>query len=1327
LEIFAMSKNQQIVFVALPHGMTDPGTSLRVTAFVSPRLTPAGPNGTLAEFPSFLNWPEIIARTSFSVTLDGATTLPATVTSASLLRADLWRELFSSTTPVRPFQPARYADIRSFQVRPIHQYLQQTYREVARTHGRSSPTLSDQGPPGTLGDLVANVGPVHRFADRSETLIRQQGGDPGAIDGAIQNPLAREFYRMRRFYRWPGTTPPDPPPPVIPDLDFHGMLTYLTDHTALLRALGLAIDLTIPRALGMADLGTVQVVANGPYGGSDDAPAVTLAPKTHYVLTNRGFCAQSKDGESGDIQQGMLQLQRPDLFEVSTMEVDGSGLKTLDFASTMAQQMEAPNDRRGAEEPLPALRNGGISVSRVGRADRVKALFARVESFRTAPAAMEYYAEDLTRGYRVDVDDGVWRSLCLRTATYAIGASGSFTDPADEGFIRGGTGTKRPHDPDHLYLHETIFGWDGWSLTVPKPGRKLVRETNEATGVVEDAPREELPKDDARALALRPKLAVKAGSLPRLRYGTSYRFRARAVDLAGNSVAAGSDDRNATPPIHHGRWEPIAPPALVMSRRVTEGESLEHIVVRSDRGMSPEAYSALPDSVARGYSNRAHRHVAPPKAAQYTCELHGAFDAIVAGENGREKAYRVALKEEGTFLDRSVVDTGTGELAPLANVELVDGPMTPPDRRGVWPARKGDPLGAGQYVIHTGRALTLPYLPEPMVIGFTVQSDEGSLGFNTRYAGTALMEPHGFADWPNVLPMGLNVVGTSAGTEARSVSQGTEAYEMQIPQATIAKVRVSSFVDPAKLEQMALWPALDPSRRFEVALGGHAMFTPAREIVLVHAVQRPLEPAVLDPDVLRAAGSTFVEFDGTVRCHGRSTVKVEARASFRELIDDVAEPTWREHPREAIAFALAARYEDTALPLMESLPGRPGAPNVSRAARHEIGDTKHYWVNYTTRATTRYAEYFSPEITRDTNNITLEGAPLWLDIPSSAHPSAPRVAYIVPTFKWERSRDGKTRKRIGGGLRIYLERPWFSSGEDERLAVVLSPASGTNYVQLVSRWAADPVWDTTSVGGFIPASAFVMTDGPVREADGTPVKNPLGVEVARVVRATNVALAAGDGPADARVDVLAYAVEYNEERRLWYCDIDLDASGGYFPFVSLAVARYQPSSTYGAHLSPIVRADFAQLTNDRTATVSRSGRTVTLTLAGMSAGNFVEPTTRRVGGRIQTLPGAGHRVRAQLEILALPNQGDLGWRAVGAPVELTATSTGGASRLWSGTLDVGATTSKLRVVLREVEIYATDPDTAAGTLSVPSGLPGVAPTDVPYGERVIYADIFNIQ
>ncbi len=69
-----------------------------------------------------------------------------------------------------------------------------------------------------------------------------------------------------------------------------------------------------------------------------------------------------------------------------------------------------------------------------------------------------------------------------------------------------------------------------------------------------------------------------------------------------------------------------------------------------------------------------------------------------------------------------------------------------------------------------------------------------------------------------------------------------------------------------------------------------------------------------------------------------------------------------------------------------------------------------------------------------------------VEVPSSARPPAPHLLYAVPLFGWERAEEGRTRtaRRRGGGLRLFLARPWFASGDGELPGAVLWPGSASS-------------------------------------------------------------------------------------------------------------------------------------------------------------------------------------------------------------------------------------------------------------------------------------------
>jgi hypothetical protein len=273
--------------------------------------------------------------------------------------------------------------------------------------------------------------------------------------------------------------------------------------------------------------------------------------------------------------------------------------------------------------------------------------------------------------------------------------------------------------------------------------------------------------------------------------------------------------------------------------------------------------------------------------------------------------------------------------------------------------------------------------------------------------------------------------------------------------------------------------------------------------------------------------------------------------------------------------------------------------------RHDFGDTKYRAVKYRAVASSRFREYFPPTNAADgkPTEFTRQSASVTVDIPNSARPAAPKVLYVIPTFAWEKHTDltfskhenpsgipgvdfegvGVVSKRLGGGLRVYLDRPWYSSGDGELLGVLLwAPGQPGNGARLttggfpvmrvaagvpeeltpyVTQWGMDPIFASNPTTNLPAVQNFART-----------VKSQDGLTIAELSDTW-------------KVTVAGHKVEYDEVRRLWYCDLELDAGPSYFPFVRLALARYQPISVTDAHLSRVVRADFAQVVPDRTAAV----------------------------------------------------------------------------------------------------------------------------------------------
>jgi hypothetical protein len=171
------------------------------------------------------------------------------------------------------------------------------------------------------------------------------------------------------------------------------------------------------------------------------------------------------------------------------------------------------------------------------------------------------------------------------------------------------------------------------------------------------------------------------------------------------------------------------------------------------------------------------------------------------------------------------------------------------------------------------------------------------------------------------------------------------------------------------------------------------------------------------------------------------------------------------------------------------------------------------------------------------------------------------VAYVLPTFgrTTERKPGGtRTSSQQGFGLRVYMERGWFSSGEGEQLAVILA---GDGNTAAVSEWGTDPTIETADLPGPLGPDQVVSGDTRI---DDWPLT-------------------------DGRVVLVPHEVTFGEVQGLPFADIEFASQATALPLVRLALARYQRHAIEGCHLSPIVHADFVPLAPDRHLTVLRRG------------------------------------------------------------------------------------------------------------------------------------------
>ncbi|MEP6763551.1 MAG: hypothetical protein ABJB66_04525 [Gemmatimonadaceae bacterium] len=1254
---------QSIIFTALPNGVSSDG-KLKLSVLVSPRLDPGSASGELRAFEDFKTWPKTISDAQITVDI-GATKVRLTAANIDgtigTPDAATWSALFPLETFVRAFEmrDRRNNAVVSYNTAAIYDAVRRVYAKLTTTANEQLPAISDLLADEQLGAIAKQVKKLDASFWNKDKNVRDIGGFfAGYADGfksidTGQLPLAA----FQLFH-----TPPAKPKTrtsqqegdnrldakwqsfehaeinaakTVASLDFHQIVSAMNQYPTLLRKLGLVLDFVIPHAgianavdvpisvtvdlhpakLGTPSTPTIPGSAKPPVIGTIKAIPRHAAPVTHTRIGDQVFTPVPRPSPVDtdyQVDNGLLKITDKH-FALLQADVDGAGHKLMNFARSLNaygkkadRQVEsvAKLPRRAG---APALRNAGLMLVHQNRGvtlteafnrnkardDGMKAMF----NLQGAPAP-GLYAEDLVRGYRIDIWDQTtskWKSLCQRTANYEI-AKGviKLNGLIEEGTVRlAATTSADSNNPDVVYLHEAVTVWNGWSLAAQQPGMAIDTD---------DVKLRNSPATIPEGIRLRSEFVATPGSLPKLRYGRSYGIRARVVDLAGNSLAPKTDSyvgdekamASAKP---YMRFEPIQPPslALVVEKKVPrlplEGESMSRIAIRS---MNEKYDDRTPTTKV------AWRFGVTPRVSQREAELHGALDGA----------------EWGTAAQHTMLGTRDKD---LTSIHIDKGVVVTP--------KPEDKIA--EYAVLDIDTKIVPYLPDPLVTHLTARL------YNYPFVGmpTPIDIPIYRKDtkWPDAAPFFIRVY--EAPDEQPRFDEDSRTLRIPIPKAVRATLRLSARMDEATLKLMGVWnwiPEKDRTAALERSAKSGALWplTPWREIEIVHAVQKPLlAPDIKEMVLDRSNGVTWVRPGVEAVCHCASTEHVDLCATWHDPADKG--PTPRNNPKTDVAFPIKIVDPLGYAGVPEH--GFPDADNPNLIAfgpstkltkeqlerqiskLHDFGDTHYRRVEYNLVASTRFREYMPkpqpnslPTDPRPTSvGLTVAGNNYHTWALSTAEPPAPEVLYVVPTFGWTRSTDAsgkQTSKRGGYGLRVWLDRPWNTTGYGEMLGVIL-PQSGSTidpnqapYKNNVTQWGNDPIWKSPFVAGASPTmenfkrkrtapditGAWLPPNAPAKECFQPPGN----------FRVYSLPIpGTQSNPTPVVVNVAPHDVFWDSERRLWYCDIEFTATASYFPFVRLALARYQPSSLPGLNLSNIVLADFATLAPDRSLTVTRTSAT----------------------------------------------------------------------------------------------------------------------------------------
>ena len=941
-------------------------------------------------------------------------------------------------------------------------------------------------------------------------------------------------------------------------------------------------------------------------------------PATSTRLTAAAFDAVPGTGAKMPIKDGMLDLDTA-RYQLLQLDVDGAGLKLMNFLRSLRHRLDVearvdPVTRHEDEIGAPAVRTAGLMLVQRSRGTLLEQRFdlnkdrnAKLEGqFAGAVNTVSLHAEDIVRGYRIDIWDstsGEWRSLCRRTARYELNGAAVVVvpSPEEESTVRlaATKSADKTSNQKLLYLHEALVSWTGWSLAAPPPGRAIKPDDSFDKTVTQSEA--QVPP----GLDFKSQFEAVKGSLPRLRFGRAYWIRARAVDLAGNSLEPQAIDFGGEQPSVHARrylrYEPVTAPIVALLsaagsiEKPAEGESMLRMAIRS--------FNDTPADNTTPTAQIAHRVAAPPQVSVRDAEQHSMLD-----RDGKVDATLFNLLAHQKDL------MPTNPSAAIRDVQLsMQGPLD------------ATPVPTTYAVYESGRALT--YLPDPLAFEVAARVFDHPNIANTEIIRIPLY-PAGV--WPEAQPFSVEVYDDPFG--APYFDEAARILRVPLPKAVRARIRLSMMLTKKALPLLGVFDLLtdaDKSAQRDRALNGqHWMLTPWTVIEAVHATQRPLlAPDIMSISILdRQLGQTFVRPQIHARCSVDSTDRLDLFAEWHEPIDagvDDSKTGPADRQRRDAAFQVKVtgpkQYADATkgaraggFPEHDSIGSDQIRINPDRDERlpikaHEFHDTRYRRIEYWFDATTRFREFLPNSVLTAIVNgervpsetqikVTGERSVTW--IPSSAPPPAPTVLYVVPTFGWKRSIDEHgtlSSWRRGGGLRVYLDRPWNASGYGEMLGVLLPPSTftgdpdtspaGAPYKKYVTLWGNDPIWASSFVPGIAPAlshfplartapdptGAWLPPNAPEAEKDQRPGAFPI----------KGLQPPSPDRSRMGTVDVAPHDVFYDATRQLWYCDIEINCGASYFPFVRLALARYQPISSGNAHLSNVVLADIISLSADR--------------------------------------------------------------------------------------------------------------------------------------------------
>jgi hypothetical protein len=337
---------------------------------------------------------------------------------------------------------------------------------------------------------------------------------------------------------------------------------------------------------------------------------------------------------------------------------------------------------------------------------------------------------------------------------------------------------------------------------------------------------------------------------------------------------------------------------------------------------------------------------------------------------------------------------------------------------------------------------------------------------------------------------------------------------------------------------------------------------------------------------------------------------------------------------------------------------------------------------------------------------------------SSARPATPKIDRVVPA--WQISSEGTVSSgkplnfaRGGGWLRVWLDRPWYSSGDGEMLGVVCLPKNVAT-----TQPPTDPAYHITTLLGLDPISVadptLVTSTTPNKFGGLATIPSPI---VGRPGYANPPLLHLLEDNSGTEYAVYPFEVTYDTTSQQWYADVQIAWASGQEPppgyFVRLACVRFQPYSCADAEVSPVALATFTQPVSNRAVSVVNvpEQQSVRVTVEGPSYQGYRPADAQGDNGPTieDTLNDYWLHPYSDFQGTPVPStivvevqvqdttvfSGDLAWQVLpgSSPVMLEPFMQGSLT-LWSGSIElpyaIGQGPYAMRLRVSEIDYYTVE-------------------------------------